>query len=140
MADDATVFLVAYDGSEPACRAADYAVRMAMARAARLVFVYVHNTTLTAVMPSMVPEVGTAADDSDAQVRAELEARMADTSVSWELTCLRGNPFQLLIRVATENGVEAIVLGTTRRTGLHLSGSLAVNLVKHADWPVVVVP
>jgi nucleotide-binding universal stress UspA family protein len=137
---ETAVFLVAYDGSQSACRAADYAVRMASARAAHLVFVYVHNTTLTAVVPSMVPEVGTAAEDSNAEVAAEIEALMKPSAVSWELRCERGNPFQLLVRAASEHGAEAIVLGTTRRTGLHLSGSLAVNLVKHADWPVVVVP
>lgn len=136
----APTLLVGYDGSASACRALDYAVRLVADRAGRLVIVYVHNTLLLAIAPELMPDITTASAETEAAIRQELADRLGAEQVPWELVCLEGNPFLLLMDQAANVGAEAIVLGGSRRTGLRLSGSLAVNLVKKARWPVVVVP
>lgn len=133
------LLLVGYDQSQSSRRALDYAVRLAGERGGRLVVVSVHNTLLVAIAPELMPDVTSANVEIDTEVRAELVERLGDT-VPWELVCLEGNPFLLLTEHAEALGAEAIVLGGSRRSGLHLTGSLAVNLVKKARWPVIVVP
>jgi nucleotide-binding universal stress UspA family protein len=42
--------------------------------------------------------------------------------------------------VAEERKVDAIVVGASTQAGHRLVGSLATRLVRHATWPVTVVP
>lgn len=52
-----------------------------------------------------------------------------------------GDPVATILRVAKEKKVEQIVMGTHGRTGLNrlLMGSVAENVLRHAECPVVIV-
>jgi nucleotide-binding universal stress UspA family protein len=61
-----------------------------------------------------------------------------DTQVSHEHRLLTGDPATEIVRLATEEDVDLIVMGTHGRTGLRrmLMGSVAEAVVRHADCPV----
>jgi nucleotide-binding universal stress UspA family protein len=45
-----------------------------------------------------------------------------------------------LVRVAEEREADALAVGASRQAGHRLLGSLATDLVRHASWPIGVVP
>jgi nucleotide-binding universal stress UspA family protein len=61
-----------------------------------------------------------------------------DTQVSHEHRLLTGDPATEIVRLATEEDVDLIVMGTHGRTGLRrmLMGSVAEAVVRHAECPV----
>lgn len=54
---------------------------------------------------------------------------------------LMGHPAEEILNFADENNVDLIVLGTLGKTGIKrfLLGSVAENVVRHSDVPVLVV-
>jgi nucleotide-binding universal stress UspA family protein len=60
--------------------------------------------------------------------------------VDAEFVVRRGNPYRELLAVADELRVDAIVVGASTQSGRRFVGSLAGRLVRHAAWPVTVVP
>ncbi len=63
----------------------------------------------------------------------------ADTSVPVEHRLIAGDPANAIVRLAKEDGVELIVMGTHGRTGLLrlLMGSVAEAVVRRAPCPVL---
>jgi nucleotide-binding universal stress UspA family protein len=63
----------------------------------------------------------------------------SDPAVPHEHRLLTGDPANEIVRVAKEEGVEMIVMGTHGRTGLmrFLMGSVAEAVVRRAPCPVV---
>jgi nucleotide-binding universal stress UspA family protein len=66
--------------------------------------------------------------------------KKADVEV--EPIIIEGNPADGIVRFATENGIDLIVMGTLGRTGIShlLLGSVAENVVRHSKTQVLVVP
>jgi nucleotide-binding universal stress UspA family protein len=84
-------------------------------------------------------------DGSDTSLRAGayaagLARRQGARLVVAEFVATRGDPYQEIIRVATELRADAVVVGASSRLGHRFVGSLAVRLVKAGKWPVTVVP
>lgn len=139
------VIVVGVDGSETATHAGAYAAGMARRLNAVLVCVYVHTIGgLSAAAPTVIP----ALQDAQRDVVAEIEQAIADAQVHWgghgelEIEFLErtGNPFKEIVAVATERKADAVVVGASMQAGHRLVGSLAVHLVRAAQWPVTVVP
>ena len=61
-----------------------------------------------------------------------------DPTVSYEHRMLMGDPASEIVRVADEENVDLIVMGTHGRSGLKrlLMGSVAESIVRHANCPV----
>jgi nucleotide-binding universal stress UspA family protein len=53
---------------------------------------------------------------------------------------LRGDAYTELVRTAEDLRVDAVVVGASTQFGHRIAGSLAGRLVRHAKWPIVVVP
>jgi nucleotide-binding universal stress UspA family protein len=67
------------------------------------------------------------------------EVRPVDAGVAYEHRLLSGDPAGTIVRLAEEEDVDMIVLGTHGRTGLlrMLMGSVAEAIVRHAKCPVL---
>lgn len=137
------VIVVGVDGSETAMHAGAYAAGMARRQNGILVCVYVHTLSgLGAASPSVIPAMQEAQQD----VVTDIKQTIADAQkLPWEqldieLVERSGNPFKEIVAVATERKADAVVVGASMQAGHRLVGSLAVHLVRAAQWPVTVVP
>ncbi|MGE0759903.1 MAG: universal stress protein [Pirellulaceae bacterium] len=67
------------------------------------------------------------------------EVKPTDPSVAYEHRLLTGDPAATIVRLAEEEGVDMIVLGTHGRTGIlrMLMGSVAEAIVRRAKCPVL---
>jgi nucleotide-binding universal stress UspA family protein len=77
--------------------------------------------------------------DMEAIRRMLAEVVPADTQVTYEHRMLTGEPAAEIVRLAKEEDVDLIVMGTHGRTGLRrmLMGSVAEAVVRHAECPVL---
>ncbi len=68
------------------------------------------------------------------------DVRPADQNVAFTHRLAMGDPASEIVRIAAEEGVEMIVLGTHGRSGLTrmLMGSVAETVVRRAPCPVLV--
>jgi nucleotide-binding universal stress UspA family protein len=86
--------------------------------------------------------------DFEASLRSEAEARLTEfvsrastTAVPIDIRVVVGEPFADICRVAEEERLDLIVMGSQGRTGLShvLLGSVAERVVRYAPCPVLVV-
>lgn len=65
-----------------------------------------------------------------------------DRSVEVETELLHGGPLREILRDARSWRPDLVLIGRTRRSGpgSPMLGSLAMQVVEFADWPVIVVP
>jgi len=123
--------LVAVDGSQASERAVFYAVSQARRDERPLVFVHVFETS-------------DERDDRDANppsIDAALKSA-AEAGVSAGARILRGKPREEIIAAALDVDPRFIFVGTSGLTGVErwLLGSVAADVVRHSDKPVIVVP
>lgn len=140
------LIVVGVDGSETSVHAGAYAAGMARRMRARLIVVYVHVVgpygAAAAAAPGALPLLRQAQAGVVADLRRQIEQDGALTDLDFELVERHGNPFRELVAVAvaTERRADAVVVGASMQAGHRLVGSLAVHLVREAQWPVTVVP
>ena len=139
--DGPTAILVGVDGSESSLRAGAYAAGLARRQGAKLIVVYVKTSPATSMV---VAEAAVAVDQSLDELEGELRQLVDENAprlgLQAELVVRAGNPYVELLGVAEERKVDAIVVGASTQAGHRLVGSLATRLVRHAAWPVTVVP
>jgi nucleotide-binding universal stress UspA family protein len=139
--DGPTRILVGADGSDTSLRAAAYAAGLARRQGAKLIVLYAKPTPATAVA---APETIAAMSQTQDQIAAELVEQIAQNAprlgIDVEFVVRDGNPYSELLRLAEERKVDAIVIGASTQAGHRLIGSLAAKLVRHAAWPITVVP
>lgn len=132
-----TRVLFAYDGSEPARRALDYASRLDTGGAAAVISVApaLIEAPHTAEYTDPTHDPQRAAHDADDACRV-LEA----AGVQGEAIVATGNPAAEIIKAAEERGIELIVVGGHGQHALErfLVGSIAERLVRHAPCDVLV--
>jgi nucleotide-binding universal stress UspA family protein len=133
--------LVAYDGSDPADKAFDYALEFAQRFSAELDLVSI-------IRP---PEYGGGAVEATAIIEAgkrhfaeqsrKLHERARKAGVDLHGHSLIGHPADQIVRHAADAGVSLIVMGHRGRSavGRWLTGSIAVHVIAHAHCPVLVV-
>jgi nucleotide-binding universal stress UspA family protein len=120
--------LVGVDGSDPARRAAKYALELAARYDADVAAVSVHR------------------DDAGRQAaRAALDAVVEladDLDVSVETEPLRGKPATTVVDRAAERDADLIALGRRGRSGIgaRLLGSVTERVLRRTDVPVLTVP
>lgn len=137
--------LVPSDFSEHSEKAFTWALAMAERWRARLLLLHVVPQP---VYPPML--MGTyfnvaefeASLKEDAETRAkEFLGKTGTRTVQVDAKVLIGEPFGDICRIAEEEKVDLIVIGSHGRTGLShvLLGSVAERVVRHASCPVLVV-
>lgn len=137
--------MIATDGSENVKNAVSWGIELAKATGAKIKAVY--------VLPPVSVSIATRGerwadslrnhlkDEGKSATEYVVEAgKKADVEV--EPIIIEGNPADDIVRFATENGIDLIVMGTLGRTGIShlLLGSVAENVVRHSKTQVLVVP
>lgn len=142
--DGPTALVVGVDGSDSSMRAAAYAAGLCRRQRSRLVLVYVREVGGGFVSAMDSTGVATAAamehQDSTERMLGTLVPRFQDTGVTVELLVRAGEPYQVLASVAQGVRADGVVVGSSTSVGHRIAGSLALRLVRHAKWPVTVVP
>jgi nucleotide-binding universal stress UspA family protein len=139
--DGPSLILVAVDGSDTSMRAAAYGAGLARRQGSRIVCVYVGQISgIAASVPAAVGALIQMHDSVARGLRAQIEERAPEMGISVTFIERRGDPFTEIVRVAEEMRVDAVVVGRSAQRGHRFVGSLAVRLVRCAQWPVIVVP
>lgn len=140
--------LVGYDGSEPASRALDAALRLLRGRTGRIDVVYVAHMPSTVMLSAgAVGEMESDFDDVEQELRAEVGDRMRGREEAWGFLRREGAIADELITVATdirdtesESDSVVIVVGSSSHAAHRMVGSVAVSLARHSPVPLVIVP
>jgi nucleotide-binding universal stress UspA family protein len=142
------VHLVAgFDGSAPAGRALDAAVRLLQGRAGRIEVVYVAQLSSIAMLsPGAITEIESDFNEIEQELRAAAAEQLRGSGADWEFARRQGIVADELIAVATglrdthAGGTVAIVVGSSSHAAHRVVGSIAVSLARHSPVPLVIVP
>jgi len=136
-----------YDGSPPASRALDGAVRLLQGRTGRIDVVYVAQlSSLAMLSPGAIAELEDDFDEIEQQLRAQAAEQLGGSGAAWEFQRRQGIVADELIAVATafrDAGPDAtvvIIVGSSSHVAHRVVGSVAVSLARHSPVPVVIVP
>jgi nucleotide-binding universal stress UspA family protein len=139
--------VVGYDGSPPAIRALDAAVRLLQGRTGRVDVVYVaHVPSLAMLSPGAIAEVEEDFDEIERELRAQAAGQLRASGAAWDFERRRGIITDELIAAATAIGeagpgeTVAIIVGSSSHATHRVVGSVAVGLARHSPVPLVIVP
>lgn len=145
-----TAFLhvvVGYDGSPPASRALDTAVRLLQGRTGVIVVVYVaHLSSLTMLSPDAIGEMEKDFDEIEQELRAQAAEQLRAHEIPWEFQRLQGIIVDQLVAAATAireahpGDIVAIIVGSSSHATHRVVGSVAVGLARHSPVPLMIVP
>ena len=142
---DIRKILVPFDFSEYSEKAFTWALAMAERWRARLLLL--HVVPAPSYPPLLMGTYFNVAE-FEASLRADAEARAQEfvtktrgKAIQVDTRVMLGEPFSDICRIAEEEKVDLIVMGSHGRTGLShvLLGSVAERVVRHAPCPVLVV-
>ncbi len=149
MAADQAVkrIVVGVDGSEPAAKALDWAIRFARAQNAEILAVFAISPAYnywSAYAPPAVPP------EADLEWRANLKAEfeqewvksLAGSGVTYRTVIADGRPASVIENIADSEGADMIVVGRRGRGGVteFLLGSVSHELSHSSRRPVLLVP
>jgi nucleotide-binding universal stress UspA family protein len=139
--------VVGYDGSPPASRALDAAVRLLQGRAGRINVVYVAHLSTTVMMsPGAIAEMEADFDEIERELRAQAGEQLRGQVETFQFQRRQGLIGDELIAAAAgiseshPGDTVAILVGSSSHAAHRLVGSVAVNLARHAPVPLVIVP
>jgi nucleotide-binding universal stress UspA family protein len=139
--------VVGYDGSPPAIRAMDAAVRLLQGRIGRIDVVYVaHMPSMAALSAAAVTELETGFDDIEQELRTMAADQLQGLEQNWDFQRREGLIAEELILAAKDLAAAdpqvtvAIIVGSSSAVTHRVVGSVAVSLVRHSPVPLVVVP
>ena len=139
--------VVGYDGSPPAIRALDGAVRLLQGRDGRIDVVYVaHLSSAVMMSAGAVAEMESGFDEIEQDLRAEVGQRLTGQVENWGFERLQGIVADELIAMATgiheaqPGHTVVIVVGSSSTAAHRIVGSVAVHLARHSPVPVIIVP
>jgi nucleotide-binding universal stress UspA family protein len=147
----ATSFLhlvVGYDGSPPASRALDAAVRLLQGRTGSIEVVYIaHLTSVIMLSADAIAEMEQDFSEIEQELRASAAEQLSGKTEAWGFQRRQGMIAEELIAAATglqEAGgagtVVTIVVGSSSHATHRVVGSVAVSLARHSPVPLVIVP
>jgi nucleotide-binding universal stress UspA family protein len=139
--------VVGYDGSAPAVRALDAAVRLLTGREGRIDVVYVaHMPGIDMMSADAVAEEQLTFDDIERDLRAAAAEQLRDREERWEFERRQGLIADQLLAAARAvheshpDDTVSIVVGSSSQALHRMLGSVAVSLARHSPVPVVIVP
>jgi nucleotide-binding universal stress UspA family protein len=139
--------VVGYDGSPPAMRALDGAVRLLSGRSGSIEVVYVaHVPGIDALSPDAVAEIQADFDEVAAELRTAAGEQLRDREERWRFEWRQGlTPDELIaaaarIQDAHPGDTVVIVTGSSSHAMHRVVGSVAVSLARRSPVPLVVVP
>jgi nucleotide-binding universal stress UspA family protein len=149
--------LIPTDGSAPSERAAELGVRLAKLSHGKVRALYVADTSkifpvegsvfpFDDVSPNTINETSIGLQ-SFARKEGEMATKFVeglarDSGVPCERMVVEGYPANEILRVAKEDGMDLVVMGSIGRTGSEevLLGGVAGRVVRNSAVPVIVVP
>ena len=139
--------IVGYDGSPPASRALDAAIRLLQGRVGRIHFVYVSQlSSLAMLSPGAIAEIEEDFDEIEQELRSAAAEQLRASEADWEFERRQGIVANELIAVATAirdahaDQTVAVVVGSSSHAAHRVVGSVAVSLARHSPVPLVIVP
>jgi nucleotide-binding universal stress UspA family protein len=139
--------IVGFDGSPPAIRALDNAIRLLTVRPGRIIVVWVaHLTSTVELSADAIAIVESDFDKVAAELRGAAAAQLGTSGVTWEFKWRQGQITPELIaeaesvQAAHPGDVVAIVVGSSSSAMHRVVGSSAVSLARHSPVPVIIVP
>jgi nucleotide-binding universal stress UspA family protein len=139
--------VVGYDGSPPASRALDAAVRLLQDRTGRIDVVYVaHLPSLAALSADAIAGVEKGFDEIGQDLRAQAAGQVCASGAAREFERRQGIIADQLIAGATAIGEVhpdenvAIIVGSSSHAMHRVVGSVAVGLARHSPVPLIIVP
>src|SRR6266851_7520848 len=138
--------VVGYDGSPPASRALDAAVRLLQGRTGRIEVVYVaHLSSFVMLSAGAIAEMEEAFDEIEQELRAQAAGQLRASGAAWEFERRQGIVVDELIAAATAIGEAhpdetlAIIVGSSSPGNHRVVGSVAVGLARHSPVPLIIV-
>jgi nucleotide-binding universal stress UspA family protein len=142
--------VVGYDGSEPATRALDGAIRLLSGREGSIDVVYVpHMPSVDMLSPGAVAGMEEALDEISADLKAQATKQLQGREDRWRFVrvpdMISDIP-EALTAVARKLTEEhpgdnvVIAVGSSSQARHRLVGSVAVSLARHAPVPLIIVP
>ena len=145
---DQLIVVVGFDGSASAYRALDAATQLISGRPGSIVVVYVaHLSPGAELSPDAVIESLKGFDALQQEFTEAIRRRLEGVEPRWSLQRRDGAIAHELVAAADlvgddrgNNASVVIVVGSAMHTYHHVVGSVPVALVRHAKYPIVVVP
>jgi nucleotide-binding universal stress UspA family protein len=138
--------VVGYDGSPPASRALDAAVRLLQGRRGVIEVVYVaHLAAIDMLSADAIVQVEADFDDIEKELRASAASQL-NGRAAWTFQRRQGIIAEQLIAAtsailgAHPGDTVVIVVGSSSHASHRVMGSVAVSLARHCPVPVVIVP
>ena len=130
--------------------ATDFSESSEMALIQALAYAKMQDASMLVVHVLSVPSVASGEGmlhhgaQFDSAETAERDLRKVAESIKgvpFETRLLRGDPAEQILKLAADEGVKLIAMGTVGRTGLSrlLMGSVAEQVVRHANCPVLTI-
>jgi nucleotide-binding universal stress UspA family protein len=139
--------VVGYDGSAPAVRALDAAIRLLRGRAGRIEVIYVaHMTTAEMMSADAIVEMEQIFDEMARDLQAQAAGQLEGREDRWRFERRQGPIAEELVAAAGKvpdagpADTVAIVVGSSSQAAHRMIGSVAVSLARHTTVPLVVVP
>jgi nucleotide-binding universal stress UspA family protein len=139
--------VVGYDGSPPATRALDAAVRLLQGRTGHIDIIYVaHLSSMVMLSADAIAEVESDFGEIEQELRTQAAAQLDGRVKDWSLQRRQGLIAEELIAGATSiheahaDDIVVIVVGSSSHASHRVIGSVAVALARHSPVPVVIVP
>ena len=139
--------VVGYDGSPPASRALDAAVRLLQGRTGRIEVVWVAHLSSTVMMSAgAIAEKEESFSELAPELRDQAAGQLDGTGLDWGFERREGLIADELIAVATglrdarPGQIVVIVVASSSHATHRVVGSVTVSLARHSPVPVVIVP
>jgi nucleotide-binding universal stress UspA family protein len=139
--------VVGYDGSPPAVRALDAAVRLLRDRDGRIDVIYVAHLTPAEMMSAdAIVEMEEIFDEMAQDLRAQAGEQLRGREERWRFERRQGHIAEELVAAATKvpdagpDDNVVIVVGSSSQAAHRMVGSVAVSLARHAPVPLIIVP
>jgi nucleotide-binding universal stress UspA family protein len=139
--------VVGYDGSPPATRALDAAVRLLQGRPGRIEVVYVgHMPSMAALSPAAVVEIEEGWGEIEQELRTSAAEQLRGHEDRWGFERRQGLIAEELLAAAKDihatnpGSTVVLVVGSSSTAAHRIVGSVAVSLARHSPVPVIVVP
>lgn len=136
--------LIATDGSKTALKAAEHGIDIARSCGAKVYAMNVIDFKTFSKVPkdSTWVQMYEQLNATGLEMLFSVEVLGKAAEVAVEKVVLEGNPAQVIVKFASENSIDLIVMGTVGLTGWKhtLLGSVAEKVVRTSRCPVTVVP
>jgi nucleotide-binding universal stress UspA family protein len=139
--------VVGYDGSPPADRALDAAVRLMEGRTGSMTVVYVGHLSSTAMLSAdAIAELENDFDEVEMELRTSVGERLRGHVDDWDFERRQGQIAHELVGAADEihaahpDDTVVIVVGSSSSAVHRMVGSVPVTLARHSRVPLVIVP